>query len=308
MKLMAPDYYASFRCIADQCRHSCCIGWEIDIDEDSLARYHSLPGPLGERLRERIEESAEGAHFRLDKQERCPFLLANGLCEMICVASEDMLCQICADHPRFRSFFSDRTEIGLGLCCEEAARLILTRESPMTLVTLEDDGEEDELWEEDEAVLALRDELLTLAQDRSQPILARAEAIEARCAGDASSLADWAAFLLTLERLDPAWTDRLTSLQSASAVTDMAASCWDTALEQLLCYLLFRHLPGALEDGMLRERALMCTLLWRVARDMTARMANASLADFCEIARMLSSEIEYSDENIGAILDRLAQT
>ena len=51
----------------------------------------------------------------------------------------------------------------------------------------------------------------------------------------------------------------------------------------------------------------MCTLLWRAARSITARIANATLADFHEIARMLSSEIEYSDENIAAILDRLAQ-
>ena len=27
-----PDYYPLFHCIADRCRHNCCIGWEIDID------------------------------------------------------------------------------------------------------------------------------------------------------------------------------------------------------------------------------------------------------------------------------------
>ena len=32
MKIIAPNYYPAFRCIADKCRHSCCIGWEIDID------------------------------------------------------------------------------------------------------------------------------------------------------------------------------------------------------------------------------------------------------------------------------------
>ena len=33
MKLYAPEYYKQFQCIADKCTHSCCIGWEIDIDE-----------------------------------------------------------------------------------------------------------------------------------------------------------------------------------------------------------------------------------------------------------------------------------
>jgi len=306
MKLMAPDYYPDFHCIADRCRHSCCIGWEIDVDEDSLARYQALPGPLGDKLREHIDPTPEGAHFRLGEGERCPFLMESGLCEMICEAGEGILCQICADHPRFRSFFSDRTEIGLGLCCEEAARLILTQEEPMTLVTLEDDGEEDELWEEDESVLALRAELIALAQDRSLPMLARVEAIEARCAASTPDLPDWSAFLLTLERLDEAWADRLTDLTTLPQRTDMTDPSWALPLEQLLCCLLYRHLPGALEDGMLRERALMCTLLWRAARGMTAGIEEATIADFCEICRMLSSEIEYSDENIAAILNRMA--
>ena len=34
MRIIAPDYYREFHCIADKCRHSCCIGWEIDIDAD----------------------------------------------------------------------------------------------------------------------------------------------------------------------------------------------------------------------------------------------------------------------------------
>ena len=55
MKLIAPDYYKDFKCIAGNCRHSCCIGWEIDIDPDSLRRFQSVPGALGERLRQNID-------------------------------------------------------------------------------------------------------------------------------------------------------------------------------------------------------------------------------------------------------------
>ena len=29
-----PDFYGKFKCTAEKCRHSCCIGWEIDIDDD----------------------------------------------------------------------------------------------------------------------------------------------------------------------------------------------------------------------------------------------------------------------------------
>ena len=133
MKLMAPYYYPAFRCIADKCRHSCCIGWEIDIDPDTRERYRRIPGAFGARLNAAIDDGEVSA-FRLGADERCPMLNNNGLCDLITTLGEDALCQICADHPRFRNFFADRTEIGLGLCCEEAARLILSREEPMALI------------------------------------------------------------------------------------------------------------------------------------------------------------------------------
>ena len=46
MKLIAPEYYTKFHCIADKCRHSCCVGWEIEIDPDKLVYYRSIEGEL----------------------------------------------------------------------------------------------------------------------------------------------------------------------------------------------------------------------------------------------------------------------
>ncbi len=36
MKLFAPRYYKKFKCSADKCDHSCCVGREIDVDETAL--------------------------------------------------------------------------------------------------------------------------------------------------------------------------------------------------------------------------------------------------------------------------------
>jgi hypothetical protein len=47
MKLYSPKYYLDFKCIADRCEHSCCIGWEIDIDENTLTRYKDLKDEYG---------------------------------------------------------------------------------------------------------------------------------------------------------------------------------------------------------------------------------------------------------------------
>ena len=45
MKLFAPKYYTEFSCIADRCRHSCCIGWEIDIDADTAEKQLKVYNP-----------------------------------------------------------------------------------------------------------------------------------------------------------------------------------------------------------------------------------------------------------------------
>ena len=82
-----PAYYKAFRCIGSDCTENCCIGWEIDVDEDSLAYYETVPGDFGERLRASIapadEQTGEPAHFRLDAEERCPLLNDCNLCEVL---------------------------------------------------------------------------------------------------------------------------------------------------------------------------------------------------------------------------------
>ncbi len=154
MKIIAPDYYKDFHCIADKCRHTCCEGWEVDIDEESLERFRAC-----EDIAAHIDEEGT-AHFGLLDGERCPFLNENNLCNMILRHGEDMLCQICTDHPRFRSYWTDRTEMGLGLVCEEAGRLILSRSEPMKLEVISDDGESEKLSEDELWLLELRDKLL----------------------------------------------------------------------------------------------------------------------------------------------------
>ena len=103
MLLRVPDFYDSFRCIAGKCTDTCCIGWEIDIDETSAARYANVKGNFGNTLRENIEDG----HFKLLPGDRCPFLRQDGLCDMICHLGESSLCDICREHPRFVEVYGD---------------------------------------------------------------------------------------------------------------------------------------------------------------------------------------------------------
>ncbi len=72
MILRVPSYYKTFQCIADKCEHSCCIGWEIDIDEDSYDYYMGIEGAFGERLKEQTV-TEDGEHsFVLRKKRLVP--------------------------------------------------------------------------------------------------------------------------------------------------------------------------------------------------------------------------------------------
>ena len=291
MSTYAISGYEQFHCLMGQCAHTCCAGWEIDIDGDRLEEYRRAGGALGDKLREKIDW-ASGC-FRLEADERCPFLTEDGLCEIILTLGKDSLCQICADHPRFRSFLPGRVEIGLGLCCEAAARLLLSRKEKTRMILLEDDGQE-----EDEGFLAWRESLLDMARDRALPVAQRADRLML-CAGAECALdkAEWAAALRGLERLDRAWDDCLAQLEKPELPVD---ACWEIPLEQLLVYLLYRHLPNALEDGDASGHLAYCVVIWRLLRHIFSRCQ--TMEGLVEAARLYSSEIEYSDENVDAIM------
>ena len=74
---------------------------------------------------------------------------------------------------------------------------------------------------------------------------------------------------------------------------------------QLAAYFLYRHLPGALDDGAYQERALFALVSCRILQHMLAAKENPARDDLAELARMYSAEIEYSDENLSAMLDWL---
>lgn len=155
-----PYFYDSFKCTASNCTDSCCIGWEIEIDPTSLSRFKNEKGELGKKLAENIEDSS----FILAENERCPFLHANGLCELICKKGEDYICDICREHPRYYEWYGEYTDVGLGLCCEEACRLTFMNKAPISFVSV---GEAQEQDEETEELLEQRSALLKAVTNRS---------------------------------------------------------------------------------------------------------------------------------------------
>ena len=122
------EVYREFKCKADRCKHSCCRGWEIDIDEDTLEYYKGLDSELGNEIRQNINWGEE-PYFKLTTDERCPFLKESGLCKIIEELGEDGLCDICRLHPRFYENIKDFNLAGVGLSCEKASEIMFEKAS-----------------------------------------------------------------------------------------------------------------------------------------------------------------------------------
>ena len=155
--LRTPDFYDHFLCIGDSCKDCCCIGWELDIDDDTFEYYKSVPGPFGDRLRgcmsaaRKVSPDAPGddslfgddggsTMYRLKIDGRCPFLNSKNLCEIVLNLGPQALCQICSEYPRYSFEFDGAVEKSLTISCEEAGRLMFLSDVPIGFVETEAGG------------------------------------------------------------------------------------------------------------------------------------------------------------------------
>lgn len=301
-----PHYYKKFKCIASKCKHNCCIGWEIDIDENTLDLYNSVTGDFGKKLRDNISID-DTPHFVLSKNERCPFLNDRNLCDIIIEFDKNHICDICKEHPRFHNKLPQRVESGLGLCCEEASRLILSQKEKMTLVC-------DEEYTTDDEIIILRDKMLGILQNRDHDIAVRIKNMLEFCGATPTqkSTSQWCDILQNLEQLDKKWSKLLTLVKdNISSVNtdefDKHMKQRQHEYEQFAVYILYRHFANAPDIFEAQKRAAFVAFAHRIlyAIGATLYSINGSFGfeDQVEIARLFSSEIEYSDENLYTLFD-----
>ncbi len=302
MKVIVPNYYNQFKCIAEKCRHNCCIGWEIDIDEDTFEYYQEIDGSFGKKLKNDITVTEDCAYFNLDGKGRCAFLNKDNLCEIILNLGEDALCQICSDHPRFRNYYDNEVETGLGLCCEEAGKIILSQKEKFKLLILDDDlsekDENDFLQHKQRILHNLQDEKHTL-KDRVLKLL-KENNIEIK----KKSLCDWIDFYLSLERLDDNWTNLLCDMKTVNADNINIPESLTYTLEKLLLYFVYRHYVDISNDE-IKFSVFSVFFISEIIKYHIFKYGEIKFEDIIEYARMYSSEIEYSDENIEKIIAQL---
>ena len=174
MLYTVPDYYDEFSCIAGDCEDTCCAGWQIVVDKDSLKKYKKVRGPYFKTILKRVNWI--NGTFRQDEEKRCAFLREDNLCDMYACLGEDSLCKTCRTYPRHIEEFENVRETTLSVSCPEVAKILMNRRDPVTFISKEE-GEEEVYDDFDpflySMLLDLRDAMIDVLQDRSLDVKVR---------------------------------------------------------------------------------------------------------------------------------------
>ncbi len=299
MKEYILNYYPKFKCIAEKCRHTCCKDWETCIDMQTLGKYRAETSSFSSDLKRGI--NFKKSTFKMGKDRRCAFLNDKGLCNVILNLGEDSLCQICRDHPRFKSGFSGVTETGLGFCCEEATKIILSFDKKIEPILISDDNDCVELDFCEKAVFDLRTLVLEILQDRTISINDRVDKVLAISNADFNNIdcVKIAKTFLSLKRLNKSWTLRLKSLKSKpfNLSIDKSLSLY---CEQFLVNSVYRHLSTAEDITSAQSIILSIVLGWFVIQNIYSVevVANEEFTTLVDVVREFSAEVEYCPQNL----------
>lgn len=291
MKLFAPKYYKDFKCVADKCTHSCCIGWEIDIDDNTLKKYESLKEGYGKEIINTVE-NGETSQFKLCKNERCPHLDSKGLCKIISEVGEEYLCDICREHPRFYNDTARGKFVGLGMACEEAARIILESDYTSFVGIGEKEGEEKKF-----DAVSMMEIVYDILSDNDFSYNEKISLIEKSFKVTPEILSDeaWREVIDSLEYLDETHRDLFLKYSLEISVE----KSMEKIFERALAYFVYRHCLDAYD-----EEEFLVSLgfsLFLVNLLVSIIGENSKMEDIIRLARIVSEEIEYSQENIDII-------
>ena len=278
-----PKFYKNFLCKADKCKHSCCKGWEIDIDEETAGKYLAMTGELGAEIRQNIGKNEDSYFFKLTEDERCPFLQKNGLCKIILNIGEENICEICTMHPRFFTMLDDVELCGVGLSCEKTCELLLGDEKD--LVFYIEDTEEELSFSEVLAVIGLN--LPNEMQEFSLAV-------------NAENINKVLEIMAKTEPINENWSKELSIMQDMDNVELKAKEYLENSdkniLNKIYKYILYRQLERLVDIDI---EALINYAQYSILFIILHTMISKELG---ESVRRWSEQIEYDTDNVDLIL------
>lgn len=335
MKLRMPDYYKDFKCIADSCKDSCCsAGWEIEIDDKTMNKYNIVSGEFGNKLNKNISHLNGCNNFILNKDNTCPFFI-NGLCEIYIKLGEKNLCKICSEHPRYYEWFDGLKEGGIGLCCEEAARIIISNIKKFSTYDINIPDEEFDEYNKDlyTYLKSARKKIINHLEDTSfdfnnriRNVIWYGNILQQNIDFDLfdddkivnivktdttyySGIIDIFKFLSDLEINNENWIMLINNAiktyeNDSSKFSKFEESCPEIQnyLKNLSIYFIWRYfIKGCFDGDVLSKVKFMGLSIYVIKWLMFCKWVNAgsiSLSDCIDISKKYSEEIEYCDENL----------
>ncbi len=323
--------FASFRCIAGACPDTCCAGWEVDLDEDTLHRYHQLPSALGNEIRSANCQEDDYTFFRL-KNGQCPFLNKEKLCRLILALGEDSLSVTCREHPRFWEEYGNTRETCLSISCPEAARLLL--EEPLELCVQETDESAPEDPELNPAffrqLLIYRRALFALSRSHRSLADRLSLALDAAENGITLpeddeippdfwdslpapplqlSLTDYFAAMESMEFTRPQLKELLPRVIASGAPLPLADSEAADAGGRILFYFLYRYVLRGVWSGLVAEKVRFAVYSTAAILALSQHMdAPAAHLQILDAAVLYSREVEHSPENLELLYEHLCSS
>ncbi len=328
-----PDYFKKFSCIADKCPDTCCAGWEVVVDTESLEKYGNLGNRYAEKIRSLISVDSDGDSIFTPHGNRCPFLLDSGLCEMYIELGHDFLCRTCRQFPRHITYFGARKETGISISCPEAARIIMKNPEPISFETEEVHADimptaiDPSLYF---TLIETRKTAINILQNRNFTIEKRIVAFlelsaeiqllirknrlsEAKeiCKKDYlckdfrigshsdknKALAKYFSDFKSLEMLDKSWKKRL---ENAEKSVPSKPDGYEWEYEHLMIYFVFRYLMTAVFDGDILSKSKFAAVSYILIRYLQSDNPNDKSARITAMQKY-SKEVEHSQFNMDSI-------
>ena len=329
------DDFDKFNCIAEKCPASCCLCWQIVIDQESLDWYRNYSGPIKDRICHGIDFK-EGA-FRQNGR-RCAMLEDSGLCSIQLNEGEERLCHTCKLYPRHIEEYEGVLEFTLSMSCPEVARMLVNKQEQMRFIELDDD--ETEEYDEFDymlytKLLDARERILNIIQNRDSSLYDRMravlciasemqkclddnrlfdmdQAISVDHLGEACELESGAIEILgEMEILNEDWKELLSAgVQCAERIdvetllSDITTSN-NIATEQVLTLLIYTYFCGAVYDDWIYSKAALC--VYSAVWILYIHRGCEGKYSLEEVIYKYSREIEHSDLNLDKIEEYFAE-
>lgn len=130
-----------FRCLADRCEDTCCVGLRVPVSEERLGRMREAVAASSgaEQVEQLLLPHPEGppserAYIQMRSDGSCPFLDTERLCSLHRRHGEQVLPDPCVTFPRIVWKWSEHVEVAGSLACPEMARLLLLEEGALEQV------------------------------------------------------------------------------------------------------------------------------------------------------------------------------